>query len=123
MPDHEDQARDANDSKNQTARQFNRRCAIAGEHHAGDSVFVEEQLVDGVEPVENREQGHEVEQPAVRSPHSSVPCQQEKSATNGEPSQPRAYPERENAKDKQDDSECQVFARKMPDNLLDAYSQ
>jgi hypothetical protein len=72
--------------------------------------------------VENRKQGHEVKQPAVRSPHSSVPSQQEKSATNCEPGQPWAYPERENSKNKQDDSDGQVFARETPEDLLDAYS-
>ena len=62
----------------------------------------------------------EVEQPAVCPLHSSVPGQQEKAATDGEPGQPRADLESENSKDKQDDSDGEVFARKVPDEMLQA---
>jgi hypothetical protein len=120
MSDHENQAPDSDRRKNQPIRQFKRRSAVAGKHHAGYSVFVEEKLIDRVEPVENGEQSDEVEQPAVSPLHSSVPGQQEKAATNSEPGQPRADLERENSKDKQDDSDGEVFARKVPDNMLQA---
>ena len=54
-------------------------------HHPGYSVLVEQELVNRVEPMENREQGDEVEEPAVGIPDSSVPRQQEESAADGEP--------------------------------------
>jgi hypothetical protein len=120
MSDHENQAPDSDRRKNQPIRQFERRSAVAGEHHAGHSVFVEEKLIDRVEPVEHGKQGDEIQQPAVGPLHSSVPGQQEKAATNCEPGQPRADLERENSKDKQDDSDGQVFTRKVPDDLLKA---
>jgi hypothetical protein len=49
-----------------------------------------------------------------------VPGQQEKAATDGEPGQPRADLESENSKDKQDDSDGEVFARKVPDDMFQA---
>jgi hypothetical protein len=49
-----------------------------------------------------------------------VPGQQEEAATDGEPGQPRADLERENSEDKQDDSDGELFARKAPDEMLQA---
>jgi hypothetical protein len=120
MSDHEDQAPYHDYRKNQPIRQFKRGSAVAGEHHAGRGVFVEEELVNRIEPMQNGEQRDEVEQPAVRPLHSSVPGQQEKAATDGEPGQPRADLERENSEDKQDDSDGELFARKAPDEMLQA---
>ena len=85
MADHEDQAADGNQRKNQPIHQFERRSAVAGKHHPGYSVLVKQELVNRVEPMENGEQGDEVEQPAVSIPDSSVPGQQEKSAADGKP--------------------------------------
>ena len=86
MADHEDQAADSDYRKNQPIHQFERRSAVAGKHHPGYSVLVEQELVNRVEPMENGEQGDEVEQPAVGPPDSSVPRQQEEAATDGKPS-------------------------------------
>ena len=117
VADHEDQAASSDQRKNQPIHQFERRSAVAGKHHAGHSVFVEQELVNRVEPVENGEQRDEVEQPAVGSLHSGVPGQQEKTAADGKPGQPRADLEREDSKNEQDDSDGEVFARKAPDHI------
>ena len=111
MSYHEDQAPDSDYRKNQPTDQFKRTSAVAGKHHAGHGVFVEEELVNRIEPMQNGEQRDEVEQPAVRPLHSSVPGQKEKAATDGEPGQPRADLERENSEDKKDDSDGELFAR------------
>ena len=97
-----------------------RTAARASKHYAGHGVFVEEELVNRIEPMQNGEQRDEVEQPAVRPLHSSVPGQQEKAATDREPGQPRADLESENSKGKQDDSDGELFARKAPDEMLEA---
>ena len=65
MADYEDQTANSNYRKNQSIHQFERRSAVAGKHHPGYSVLVEQELVNRVEPMENGEQGDEVEQPAV----------------------------------------------------------
>ena len=70
--------------------------------------------------MENGEQRDEVEQPAVRPLHSGVPGQQEKTAADGKPGEPRADLEREDSNDEQDDSDGEVFARKAPDDTLQA---
>ena len=85
MADHEDQAANSDHRKNQSIHQFERRSAVAGKHHPGHSVFVEQELVDRVEPMENGKQGDEVEQPAVGTSDSSVPRQQEESGADGKP--------------------------------------
>jgi hypothetical protein len=120
MSYHEDQAPDSDYRKNQPKCEFERRSAVTGKHHSGHSIFVEEELIDRVEPMENGEQRDEVEQPAVGPLHSSVPGQQEKTDTDGEPGHPRADLESENSKDKQDDSDGEVFAREVPDEMLQA---
>jgi hypothetical protein len=120
MSYHEDQAPDSDYRKNQPTRQFKRGSAVAGKHYAGHGVFVEEELVNRIEPMQNGEQRDEVEQPAVRPLHSSVPGQQEKAATDRKPGQPRADLERENSEDKQDDSDGELFARKAPDEMFQA---
>jgi hypothetical protein len=120
MSYHEDQAPDSDYRKNQPTDQFKRRSAVAGKHHAGHGVFVEEELVNRIEPMQNGQQRDEVEQPAVRPLHSSVPGQQEKAATDREPGQPRADLESENSEDKQDDSDGELFARKAPDEMFQA---
>src|ERR1039458_7974249 len=115
--DYEDQAASRDQRENQPIRQFHRRSAVAGKHHSRHRVFVEEKLVDRVEPVENGEQRDEVEQPAVSPLHSGVPGQQEKTAADGKPGKPRADLEREDSNDEQDDSDGEVFARKAPDEI------
>ena len=118
--DYEDQAANGNQRKNQPIHQFERGRALAGKHRSGHRVLVEQELVNRVEPVENREQRDEVEQPAVGPPHSGVPGQQEKTGPNRKPGQPRADLERENSHDEQDDPDGDVFARKAPGDRLQA---
>ena len=85
MADYEDQTANSHSRKNESIHQFERRSGVAGKHHPGYSVLVEQELVNRVEPMENRKQGDEVEQPAVGIPDSSVPRQQEESAADGKP--------------------------------------
>ena len=120
VANYEDQAANGNQRKNQPIHQFERRRAVAGKHRSGHRVLVEQELVNRVEPMENGEQRDEVEQPAVGPSHSGVPGQQEKTAPNRKPGQPRADLERENSKDEQDDSDGDMFAQKAPDDRLQA---
>jgi hypothetical protein len=120
VANYEDQAANGNQRKNQPIHQFERRRAVAGKHRSGHRVFVEQKLVNRIEPMENGEQRDEVEQPAIGPSHSGVPGQQEKTAPNRKPGQPRADLERENSQDEQDDSDGDVFARKAPDDRLQA---
>jgi len=112
VADHEDQAANRNQRKDQPIHQFEGGSAIAGKHHPGCCVLVEQELVNRIEPVENGKQGDEVEQPAVGPSHSGVPGQEDNAGPNRKPRQARADLERENSKDDQDYSESEVFARK-----------
>jgi hypothetical protein len=46
VAEHEDQAANSDQRKDQPIYQFERRSAVAGQHHPGHRVFVEEELVD-----------------------------------------------------------------------------
>jgi hypothetical protein len=120
MADHEDQAAYSNQRKDQPIRQFERSSAVAGKHHSGQGVFVKQNLVGRVEPVKNWKQCDKVEQPAIRTSHSGVPSQQEQTGPDCKPGKPRADLERENPKDEQDYSDCEVFGRKAPNDMLQA---